>query len=128
MRVQAYSACMDVVDSDHKPVWASLTLSLPVMKQDAQRRLVTRLFARLAGPPPATPPASLSASKVLLGQVTRCGLDPGPWILDPGPCTLIPPGLLHAAPLPAVDAAAVGAGPWPACVLLGWAGGGQTAC
>ena len=83
VRVQAYSACMDVVDSDHKPVWASLTLSLPVMKQDAQRRLVTSLFARLAGPPPATPPASLSASKVLLGQVTRCGLDPGLWTLDP---------------------------------------------
>ena len=69
VRVQAYSACMDVVDSDHKPVWASLAVSLPVMKQDEQRRLVTALFARLTGPPPAMPVASLSASKVLLGQV-----------------------------------------------------------
>ena len=69
VRVQAYSACMDVLDSDHKPVWASLAVSLPVMKQAEQRRLVSALFARMAEGQPATPAASLSASKVLLGQV-----------------------------------------------------------
>ena len=69
MRSTAYNACMDVLDSDHKPVWATLAVSLPVMKHAEQRRLVSHLFkgaaAAAAQPPPVL---GLDTSKVVLGQ------------------------------------------------------------
>ena len=71
VRATAYNACMDVLDSDHKPVWATLAVSLPVMKHAEQRRLVSHLFkAAVAAQAPAAPALSLSASKISLGQVS----------------------------------------------------------
>ena len=68
VRATAYNACMDVLDSDHKPVWASLAVSLPVIKHAEQRRLVSHLFkAATEGQPQAS--LSLSASKLSLSQV-----------------------------------------------------------
>lgn len=40
----AYDSCMSIIDSDHKPVWSRLQVTLPVVLQDKQRRQCSHLL------------------------------------------------------------------------------------
>lgn len=65
-----YSACMDVVDSDHKPVCALLNAVLPVLAPAKARRLAARLMRQVfAGSAPAVPTVIVSPATVKLHQV-----------------------------------------------------------
>ena len=64
VRCLQYGAWMDVVDSDHKPVFALLEVNLPVIDQAAKRRVCSQLQAEYAAsaageglPLPADPAA-----------------------------------------------------------------------
>ena len=65
-----YSACMDVVDSDHKPVCALLSAVLPVLAPAKARRLAARLIKQVftasapMGPLLAVFPATLKLHQV----------------------------------------------------------------
>ncbi len=62
---------MEVTDSDHKPVWALLTVDMPVVIQDRKREVCCRLLqqAYAASAPTAEPRVEVSASDVRLHQV-----------------------------------------------------------
>ena len=65
-----YSACMDVVDSDHKPVCALLSAVLPVLAPSKARKVAARLIKHVfAASAPAAPGLSVSPAALKLHQV-----------------------------------------------------------
>ena len=65
-----YSSCLDVIDSDHKPVWALLALDVPVTNQEKKRRMCSHILKHTAqGQAPASPALQLSSDTVSLSQV-----------------------------------------------------------
>ncbi|KAK9805177.1 hypothetical protein WJX72_003678 [[Myrmecia] bisecta] len=72
VKALAYNACLDVTESDHKPVWASLAADMPVTNQDKKRRICSHLLKAVAAKStPATPSVELSASLVTLSQIDQ---------------------------------------------------------
>ncbi len=71
VRAIKYSSCLDVIDSDHKPVWALLALDVPVTSQDKKRRMCSHILKHTAaqGQAPASPALQLSSDTVSLSQV-----------------------------------------------------------
>ncbi len=70
-----YSACMDVVDSDHKPVCALLSAVLPVLAPAKARHLAARLIrAVFAASAPPGPALAVSPAALKLHQVGDCSL------------------------------------------------------
>ncbi|KAL3132931.1 hypothetical protein ABBQ38_006845 [Trebouxia sp. C0009 RCD-2024] len=70
-----YSACVDVIESDHKPVWALLALDVPVTNQEKKRRMCSHILKRAAnqGQAPERPALQVSCDSVQLKQdVRRC--------------------------------------------------------
>ncbi|KAL6758609.1 Endonuclease/exonuclease/phosphatase [Haematococcus lacustris] len=56
----SYGCCLDVCDSDHKPVYASLELLLPVPNQELQRKHSMQVLGAMrAAITPASPPSLL---------------------------------------------------------------------
>ena len=66
-----YSACVDVIDSDHKPVWALLALDVPVTNQEKKRRMCSHILKQTAaqGRGPDCPALQASCDTVQLNQV-----------------------------------------------------------
>lgn len=66
-----YSACVDVIDSDHKPVWALLALEVPVTNQEKKRRMCSHILKQTAaqGQAPDRPVLQASCDSVQLNQV-----------------------------------------------------------
>lgn len=66
-----YSSCLDVIDSDHKPVWALLALDVPVTNQEKKRRMCSHILKHTAaqGQAPGSPALQLSSDSVSLSQV-----------------------------------------------------------
>ena len=66
-----YSACMDVTDSDHKPVWALLALDVPVTNQEKKRRMCSHILKQTIaqGQAPDRPALQASCYSVQLNQV-----------------------------------------------------------
>lgn len=50
-----YDACVDVIDSDHKPVWAVLTVDFPSHIQRRKRAQCLRILQKVAGPEKRVP-------------------------------------------------------------------------
>ena len=72
VRPNAYNACMDVFDSDHKPVWASLAVDIPMIHHDKYRRLASHVLkAASAKATPPVPLARISTNSIELRQVRR---------------------------------------------------------
>ena len=73
MRSKLYNAVMEVTDSDHKPVWALLTVDMPVVIQDQKREVCCRVLqqAYAASAPTAEPQVEVSAGDVRLHQVRQ---------------------------------------------------------
>ena len=73
MRSKLYNAVMEVTDSDHKPVWALLTVDMPVVIQDRKREVCCRVLqqAYAASAPTAEPRVDVSAGDVRLHQVRQ---------------------------------------------------------
>lgn len=75
-----YSACVDVIDSDHKPVWALLALEVPVTNQEKKRRMCSHILKQTANQGQALerPALQVSCDNVQLNQVrlVTCLLDP----------------------------------------------------
>ena len=71
MKALRYSACVDVIDSDHKPVWALLALDVPVTNQEKKRRMCSHILKQSAaqGQAPDCPALQLSCDSVQLNQV-----------------------------------------------------------
>lgn len=71
VRAIKYSSCLDVIDSDHKPVWAVLALDVPVTNQEKKRRMCSHILKHTAaqGQAPASPALQLSSDTVNLSQV-----------------------------------------------------------
>ena len=71
VRAIQYSSCLDVIDSDHKPVWALLALDVPVTNQEKKRRMCSHILKHTAaqGQAPASPALQLSSDTVSLSQV-----------------------------------------------------------
>ena len=71
VRALKYSACIDVIDSDHKPVWALLALDVPVTNQEKKRRMCSHILKHTAaqGQAPSGPALQLSSDSVKLNQV-----------------------------------------------------------
>ncbi len=71
VRAIKYSSCLDVIDSDHKPVWALLALDVPVTNQEKKRRMCSHILKHTAaqGQAPASPALQLSSDTVSLSQV-----------------------------------------------------------
>ncbi|CAL8463974.1 g3509 [Coccomyxa elongata] len=67
-----YSACMDVVDSDHKPVCALLSAVLPVLAPSKARKVAARLIKHVfAASGPAAPGVSVSPAALKLHQTEQ---------------------------------------------------------
>ena len=66
-----YSACVDVIESDHKPVWALLALDVPVTNQEKKRRMCSHILKQAAnqGQAPERPALQVSRDSVQLKQV-----------------------------------------------------------
>lgn len=66
-----YSACLDVNDSDHKPVWALLAVDLPVTNQEKKRRMCSHILKQTAaqGQAAERPALQLSCESVQLNKV-----------------------------------------------------------
>ena len=66
-----YNACLDVIDSDHKPVWALLALDVPVTNQEKKRRMCSHILKQAAaqGQSLDRPALQLSCDSVQLNQV-----------------------------------------------------------
>ena len=66
-----YRACVDVIDSDHKPVWALLALDVPVTNQEKKRRMCSHILKQTAaqGQAPDRPALQASCDSVQLNQV-----------------------------------------------------------
>ncbi|KAL0054630.1 hypothetical protein WJX82_000216 [Trebouxia sp. C0006] len=73
VRAIKYSSCLDVIDSDHKPVWALLALDVPVTNQEKKRRMCSHILKHTAaqGQAPASPALQLSSDTVSLSQDER---------------------------------------------------------
>lgn len=71
MKALKYSACVDVIESDHKPVWALLALDVPVTNQEKKRRMCSHILKRAAnqGQAPERPALQVSCDSVQLKQV-----------------------------------------------------------
>lgn len=70
VRSGAYNACMDVFDSDHKPVWASLAVDIPIVHHDKCRRLASHVLKAItAKSTPPVPLVKLSTYSISLRQV-----------------------------------------------------------
>ena len=71
VRATRYSACVDVIDSDHKPVWALLALDVPVTNQEKKRRMCSHILkhSSAAERAPDRPTLQLSSDTVQLSQV-----------------------------------------------------------
>lgn len=67
----SYTADMTVTDSDHKPVWSNLAVTLPVVIQQERRRKCSQLlqdcFHRSL---PETPEIALSTETVYIPHVS----------------------------------------------------------
>ncbi|BDA49078.1 probable type I inositol polyphosphate 5-phosphatase 12 [Coccomyxa sp. Obi] len=67
-----YSACMDVVDSDHKPVCALLSAVLPVLAPSKARKVAARLIKQVfAASAPAAPGLTVSPAALKLHQTEQ---------------------------------------------------------
>ena len=65
-----YDSCMGIIDSDHKPVWSRLQVTLPVVLQDKQRRKCSHLLKdAFLHSLPEPPKISLSADRLRLHPV-----------------------------------------------------------
>lgn len=74
VRPVAYNACMDVFDSDHKPVWASLAVDIPITHHDKCRRLASHVLKAAASKStPPVPLLKLSTNVISLHQVRFAG-------------------------------------------------------
>lgn len=70
-----YDAAMEVCDSDHKPVWARLLVTLPVTRQAEKRRLCSSLLAECySRSAPEPPRVEISPGTLQLHPV--CCLSP----------------------------------------------------
>ena len=72
MRALHYNACMDVIDSDHKPVWALLALDVPVTDQHKKRRMCSHFLKQSFEQETAAagkPALQMSCETVRLSQV-----------------------------------------------------------
>ena len=71
VRAVKYSACVDVIESDHKPVWALLALDVPVTNQEKKRRMCSHILKQAAnqGQAPERPALQVSRDSVQLKQV-----------------------------------------------------------
>lgn len=78
-----YSACVDVIDSDHKPVWALLALDVPVTNQEKKRRMCSHILKQAAaqGQAPDCPALQASCDSIQLNQVQRRQRPAGPTML-----------------------------------------------
>lgn len=70
-----YSACVDVIDSDHKPVWVLLALDVPVTNQEKKRRMCSHILKQAAaqGQAPDRPALQASCDSIQLNQVQSVG-------------------------------------------------------
>ena len=75
MKALKYSACVDVIDSDHKPVWALLALDVPVTNQEKKRRMCSHILKQAAaqGQAPDRPGLQASCDSIQLNQVQSVG-------------------------------------------------------
>eukprot|EP01025_Chloroclados_australasicus_P061797 TRINITY_DN811_c0_g1_i1.p1 TRINITY_DN811_c0_g1~~TRINITY_DN811_c0_g1_i1.p1 ORF type:complete len:1282 (-),score=153.48 TRINITY_DN811_c0_g1_i1:358-3852(-) len=48
VRALDYNCCVDVIESDHKPVWATLYAEVPVIQQEVKRRECAKILQRAA--------------------------------------------------------------------------------
>ncbi|KAK9799381.1 hypothetical protein WJX73_007250 [Symbiochloris irregularis] len=72
VRPKDYNACMDVFDSDHKPVWAALAVDIPCIHHDKCRRLASHVLkATAARSTPPVPLMKLSTDSIILRQVVQ---------------------------------------------------------
>ena len=71
MKAMRYASCIDVIDSDHKPVWALLALDVPVTDQEKKRRMCSHIMKQHAAQaqPSEQPALQLSSDSVELSQV-----------------------------------------------------------
>jgi hypothetical protein len=72
VEAKTYAACMDVVDSDHKPVCALFDVTLPHLAPAASRRLAAALLQGVPSPSRGGGlrlPLSLSVDSLTLHQV-----------------------------------------------------------
>ena len=66
-----YDSCMSIIDSDHKPVWSRLQVTLPVILQDKQRRKCSHLLKdAFLHSLPEPPRIILSADRIRLHPVS----------------------------------------------------------
>lgn len=75
MRALRYNACKDVLDSDHKPVWAILALDVPVTDQQKKRRMCSHILKHSLAQETAAagkPALQMSCETVRLSQVSSC--------------------------------------------------------
>ena len=73
VRPLRYNACMDVIDSDHKPVWALLALDVPVTNQQKKRRMCSHFLKQAFEQETAAagkPALQMSCETVRLSQVS----------------------------------------------------------
>lgn len=73
VRPLRYNACMDVLDSDHKPVWALLALDVPVTNQQKKRRMCSHFLKQAFEQETAAagkPALQMSCETVRLSQVS----------------------------------------------------------
>ena len=67
----AYDSCMAIIDSDHKPVWSRLQVTLPVVLQDRQRRKCSHLLKdAFLHSLPEPPRVTLAANQLSLHPVS----------------------------------------------------------
>ena len=77
-----YDSCMSIIDSDHKPVWSRLQVTLPVVLQDKQRRKCSHLLKdAFLHSLPEPPRIVLSADRLRLHPVSCSLRDPTSWLL-----------------------------------------------
>lgn len=65
MEAVEYAACMEVCDSDHKPVYSRLRVSLPVTLQEERRRECSRLLKESWGHSLPDPPNVLLSKELI---------------------------------------------------------------
>ena len=94
VKAQKYNSCLDVIDSDHKPVWALLSLDLPVTNQEKKRRMCSHILKQTAaqGQSSERPALKLSCDSVQLNQV-RLIMEPCRIILLQHSVVITPPSV-----------------------------------
>uniref|UniRef100_A0A061RPG9 Phosphatidylinositol-bisphosphatase n=1 Tax=Tetraselmis sp. GSL018 TaxID=582737 RepID=A0A061RPG9_9CHLO len=75
MSSREYGACVEVIDSDHKPVYSVLMLDIPIADMAGKRRLASHVLKKAVADSgastDATTPISLSRAHVLLSSKSK---------------------------------------------------------